>query len=50
MKKFKLWVLVIIIFLSFYMVFTLINKEDQEALENCMQENSKQFCMKSIYG
>ena len=50
MKKIKKGVLVILVLLSFYMIFTLIDKEDKEALEYCKQENTIEYCMKSIYG
>lgn len=50
MKKIKKGVLVILVLLIFYMILTLVDKKDREALEYCKQENSIEYCMKSIYG
>ena len=50
MNKIKKGVLVILVLLIFYMIFTLIDKEDGEALEYCKHENSVEYCMRSIYG
>lgn len=50
MNKIKKGVLVIFVLLIFYMIFIIIDKKDGEALEYCKQENSIEYCMKSIYG
>lgn len=50
MNKIKLWGLVILTLLVFYLLFCYLDKEDEEALNTCKQENSTQYCMKLIHG
>lgn len=50
MKKLKFGALVILLIILFYFIFSYIDKEDKEALNNCKEENSKEYCMRLIYG
>ena len=52
MKKIRIrkWVKVVLVLVALYVVLTIIDKNDQEAIENCTKTNSISVCERLVYG
>lgn len=52
MRKIRLrkWVKVVLVIVILYLVFTIIDKKDTEAINNCSKTYDRNVCERMVYG